>query len=438
MNRIGIRREDKNRWERRVPLTPAAVGTLVADRDIPVHVQTSDNRIFSDDSYRSEGATVVDDLADADVILAVKEIPPELLAAERTYVFFSHTIKGQPHSMPLLQRVLDVGATLIDYEAIVGTDDRRLVHFGRFAGLAGVVDALGYFGRRLRALGVELPFASLRPSFEYDSLEGALEAVAAVGAVIAKQGMPAEVGPLVIGVTGYGHVAQGALEVLDRLPKVDVAPADVTAEFIAAASPQQVYVTVFTERDTVARMDGRPVTLKEYRNRPADFVSTFAPAASQLSMLVNSVLWQPSAPRLLTIDELRAMELQGARLSFIADLSCDIRGGIEATVRATTSDEPVFIFDPQAGTATTGFEGPGIAILAVDNLPCEFPLEASEAFSEALAGMVPDLALADFSRPFDELDLPAPLKNAVVVHQGQLTPRFAHLAEDLHAANRDD
>ena len=114
--------------------------------------------------------------------------------------------------MPLLQRVLDVGATLIDYEPIVGTDDRRLVHFGRFAGLAGLSTPL-LLRSSLAGLGVELPFASLRPSFEYDSLEDALEAVAAVGAVIAEQGMPAEVGPLVIGVTGYGHVAQGALEV---------------------------------------------------------------------------------------------------------------------------------------------------------------------------------------------------------------------------------
>ncbi len=430
MNRIGIRYEDKNQWERRVPLTPHAVEQLVRD-GIEVRVQSSATRIFPDEAYEQAGALVVEDLRDCDAVLAVKEIPEALIESGVAYVFFSHTIKGQAHSMPLLRRVLDTGATLIDYESIADEEGARLVHFGRFAGLAGMVDALGQFGRRWLALGVESPLTALRPAYEYDDLPQGLAAVAEVGALVAKQGLPDPVGPLVIGVTGYGKVGHGALEVLDRLPRVDITPADLTAEFVATADRRCVYVCVFTEGDTVARDDGAPFTVAEFRAEPGAFHSVFAPSVRQLSILVNSVLWQPEAPRLLTIEDLSTLMDEGTRLTLIADLSCDISGGIEATVRATTSDEPVFVFDPVTGSAPSGFSGAGLAIQAVDNLPCEFPAEASMAFSAALAGLVPALAQADFTEGFDDLDLPRPLKDAVVAHRGKLTPRFAYLADSL-------
>lgn len=417
-----------------MPLTPAAVGSLIHENGLDVRVESSPTRVFSDDDYRAVGARVVDDLTDCDVVLAVKEIPTHLLQPGTAYVFFSHTIKGQHHSMPLLRQVLDTRATLIDYEPIVDGTGVRLVHFGRFAGLAGMVDALGEFGRRWATKGVESSLLDLRPAFTYDSLTEALDAVAAVGRRIAAEGLPAQMGPLAIGVTGYGHVAQGVHEVLAQLPLVEVAPADLTADLIAQADGTAVYVTVFTEQETVARRDGAPFTVAGYRTEPTAFRSTFAPFVQNLSMLVNSVLWQPEAPRLLTLEELRTLFDGGSRLSFIADLSCDIGGGIEATVRATTSDEPVFVFDPDTGSAPAGFAGPGVAILAVDNLPCEFPLDASVSFSEALLGMVPALGHADFAVPFVDLDLPPELKHAVVAHRGELTPRFAHLAEDLRAA----
>ncbi len=437
MNIIGVRHEDKNRWERRVPLTPAAVASLVGQEELDVRVQSSDRRVFDDAAYAEAGATVVAGLDGCDVVLAVKEIPAELLRPDTAYVFFSHTIKGQAHSMPLLQRVLDVGATLIDYELIVDADGRRLVHFGRFAGLAGMVDALWAFGQRWHELGVQTPFLRLRQAFEYESLVQALAAVADVGTTIAAEGLPPEVGPLVVGVTGYGNVAGGVGEVLDRLPRVDVSAGDLTADLVRATPATKVIGSVFTEQDTVARLDGAAFTAAEFAADPGAFRSIFAPTAGNLSILVNSVLWQPQAPRLLSVAELAGLQqgagvgAGGSRLALIADLSCDIEGGIEATVRATTSDDPVFVYDPQTGAATPGFGGDGVAILAVDNLPCEFPRDASEAFSDALAGFVAPLAAADFGADFDQLDLPAELRAAVVAHRGQLAPRFAHLAGQL-------
>ncbi|MFI0432733.1 MAG: hypothetical protein ACH36H_06290 [Candidatus Nanopelagicales bacterium] len=355
MNIIGVRHEDKNRWERRVPLTPSAVAELVGDDGFHVRVQASDRRVFDDAAYRSAGAEVVAELDGCDVVLAVKEIPVELLGPDTAYVFFSHTIKGQPHSMPLLQHVLDVGATLIDYEPIVGADGRRLVHFGRFAGLAGMVDALWAFGRRWQARGVDTPFLRLRQAFEYDDLAQALDAVSAVGATIAAGGLPADVGPLVVGVTGYGNVGGGAGEVLDRLPRVDIAPGQLAGELVRATPSTQVLVSVFTEQDTVARDDGADFTAAEFLADPAAFHSVFAPTAGLLSILVNSVLWQPEAPRLLAVAELAELQRADGRLALIADLSCDIEGGIEATVRATTSDDPVFVFDTDADAGAGGF-----------------------------------------------------------------------------------
>lgn len=413
---------------------PADVGHLIAADGLDFQVQTSTTRIFSDADFRAVGATVTDDLSDCDVVLAIKEIPVEQLRGDTAYLFFSHTVKGQPHSMPLLRRILDTGATLIDYEPIVDAAGLRLVHFGRFAGLAGMVDALVAFGRRWATQGVQLPFLDLQPAYAYDNLADALAAVAAVGRRIATEGLPDAVGPLVIGVTGYGHVGQGVSEVLDRLPRLDIAPGSLGEAFLAEAESTQVHVAVFTEHDTVARTDGAAFTVADYRADPSAFVSICASTARWLSILVNSVLWQPTAPRLLTVEELQVMSDSGSRLDLIADLSCDIRGGIEATVRATTSDEPVFVFDPRTGLAPAGFTGPGVAILAVDNLPCEFPLDSSVSFSEALRPLIPAIARADFSVPFEALDLPPELKGAVVAHRGSLTPGFAELDTALRAA----
>lgn len=426
MHRIGIRREDKNQWERRVPVTPEDVRLMEAS-SLEFVVQPSDRRIFADADYVDAGARVGEDLSQCGVILAVKEIPAELIHPGHTYVFFSHTIKGQPHGMPLLQRVLDSGATLIDYERIVDDQGRRLVAFGRHAGLAGAIDGLWALGRRWQAQGFVTPLLALKQAVSYADLETALDAVAAVGRRIAADGLSPELGPLVIGVTGYGKVGGGVMEVLDRLPTVTVAPKDLTEAYLEDAGTHAVHVAVFAENDTVRAKDGAAFDLTAYRARPGAFESTFADFLPLLSMLVNSVYWDEHAPRLVRIDDLA----DAARLAVIADLSCDIEGGIEATVTATDTGDPVFTFDPQEGTAHPGFEGPGVTILAVDNLPCELPRDASAAFSDALRPFLVDLATADYTVAFDDLDLPSELKTAVIAHRGELAPGYAHLTDAL-------
>ena len=178
--KIGIRKEDKNIWEARVPLSPEQVASLVAD-GIQVVVQASDIRAFPEEQYRDAGATVVPDVPDTPVLFAVKEIPTELLQPKRTYLYFAHVIKGQAYNMEMLQRLLDLEATLIDYERIADDEGRRLIFFGRHAGLAGMIDTLWALGRRLEIEGYETPFAEIRQAKDYPNLGAAMDAIRKVG-----------------------------------------------------------------------------------------------------------------------------------------------------------------------------------------------------------------------------------------------------------------
>lgn len=405
---IGIRREDKNEWERRAPLTPDAVARLVAS-GYDVVVQPSDLRIFSDDEYRRAGATVAEDLSASGLVIAVKEIPADLIHGRCAYLFFSHTIKGQAHNMGLLRRVLDTEATLIDYEPVVGQDGLRLVHFGRFAGLAGAIDGLWGLGQRVGS-----PLAGLGAAWSYPDLATALAAVRQAGERIRADGFgPA---PLVIGVVGDGNVARGSQEVLDALGAVEIAPADLDI----ATDPHTIYRVTFRETDTVTAGDA-VFDVADYRSNPQRYRSTFNAYLPKLTLLINAMYWDERAPRLVSRDDL----LTGGRLQMIADLSCDIDGGVEATVRSTTPDDPVYVYDPTTAQAVSGFEGPGVAVLAVDHLPCELPLDASRSFSDALEPWIPALADADYAAPV--MDLPAPWRNAVIAHRGALTRTHAWL-----------
>ncbi|MCU0243232.1 MAG: hypothetical protein MUE80_00445 [Acidobacteria bacterium] len=185
---IGIRREDINRWEKRVPLIPSHARELADRQAMDFRVQPSDIRVFTDADYRAEGLTVAEGLSPCPIVLALKEIPIELIERGKTYLFFSHTAKGQPQNMPMLRRFLELGCTIIDYEKMVDEKGRRVLYFGNYAGHAGMVDTLWALGRRLEVEGTPNPFTSLRPTHTYANLVEAREAVAGLGARIAAEG----------------------------------------------------------------------------------------------------------------------------------------------------------------------------------------------------------------------------------------------------------
>jgi len=430
---IGVRRETKSPWERRCPVTPALVRHLVASVDVDVFVQPSARRVFSDSEYTRAGATLTTSLDEANIVIGVKEIPVDLLKSDTTYLFFSHVIKGQPDNMPMLRRLMDLGCTLIDYEKIIDDEGRRLVFFGRFAGLAGMIDSLWALGQRLADEGFHTPLSGLERAHEYENLEAAKAAIRTAGERIASDGLPDTLPPLVIGIAGYGNVAKGAREILAELPTREVEPAELP-NLETKPSGSCFYQTTFKEEHIVVpRKSTDCFELQDYYKNPERYRSDFARHLPSLTVLMNCNYWDENYPRLVTIEDLENLRRgsHGSRLRVIGDLGCDVGGAIQCTLKCTEPGDPVYVYDIDTGEIVRGVSGNGPAVLAVDILPSELPLEASEEFAKALAPTLPGLARADFSLPFDELEIPAEISRAVIVHKGELTPNFAYLTKYL-------
>jgi len=433
--KFGIRDEDKSPWERRVPLVPADLKDLNA-AGIRTVVQTSPRRAFADEEFTAAGVPVQQDLSDCDVIIGIKEIPPSKLQPGKIYLFFPHVIKGQAANMPMLRRLMELKATLIDYERIVDEKNRRLIFFGRHAGLAGMINTLWALGRRLDIEGVRSPFSRLKQARNYADLSGAREDLQRIAAYVREDGVPEAVHPLVVGVTGYGNVSHGAQEILDVLPVKPVSPSDLSGvAHDRSLSRNLIYKVVFKEGDLVEPLeDGKSFDLNDYyRHGKTGYRGIFERHLDHLSVLVNCIYWDERYPRLLTRDQCCRMWASGRRpkLVVIGDISCDVNGSIECSVKATEPGNPVYVYDPATGNARDGFEGHGPVMMAVDILPAEIPRESSADFSRVLARLLPEMGKADFSRGFSALLLPAELKRAVIVYQGELTPDYAYLKSFL-------
>jgi len=432
--RIGVRREDKSRWERRVPVTPEDARKLKNERGIEVWVQPSPIRVFSEEEFVQAGAIVQEDLSPCPVIFAVKEIPLDFFEPGKTYVFFAHVIKGQPHNMPMLKKMLELGCTLIDYEKVADEKGRRLIFFGRHAGLAGMIETLWALGQRLDWEGIPNPFSQLRHTHEYKDLADAEEAVSKVGERLKAEGLPGSVTPLICGVAGYGNVARGVWEILDLLPIEEIAPKEVVPLVESSAyATNVVYKVVFKEEHTVEPISPEDhFELQDFYDHPEKYRGNFESYVPYLTLIVNCIYWEEKYPRLVTKEYLKQLYSAGKpRLRVIGDISCDIEGAIECTVRSTEADEPTFVYNPFTGEAAGGYEGEGPVVMAVDILPSELPRDASMDFSGVLREFIPAIARADFSVPFEQLDLPPEVKKAVVAYHGELTPDYRYIEQFL-------
>ncbi len=435
---IGIRREDKNEWERRVPLVPADLKELSKDPNLTFTIQPSGIRVFTDDEYRQAGITVDESLDDADIVVAVKEIPIELLQEKKVYFFFSHTIKGQPYNMPLLQHLLDSKSTLIDYERIADEQNRRLIFFSVHAGYAGMIESLVCLARRMEYNGVKTPLLELKHAYEYSSLIEAKNHLLQIGNRIQAEGMGDHQDPIIIGLAGYGNVSRGCQEILECLPVKEIAVADL--EETAGMTVSQVgplVKVVFKEQDMVEpKSDDAQFVLQDYYQRPENYRGIFEKYLPHMDLLMNTIYWEDRYPRLVTKKWAKGQygPDKRPRLQVIGDISCDIEGSIEMTLKAPMPDQPCFVFDPQSGKIHDGIEGDGPVIMAVDNLPCELPRESSEYFSEVLRDMMTALGQTDFQSDFEGLHLPSHLKKAVITHRGELTPSYKYLQDDLDKA----
>ncbi len=430
---IGIRHEDKYKMERRAPLTPGQVEKLVKQKKLDFVVQSSAKRVFSEDEYLQAGAEVAEDLKKCSVIFGVKEMPIEFFEKGKTYVFFSHVIKGQSYNMPMLKQMMELKCNLIEYEKVVDEQGKRLIFFGRYAGLAGMINSLWALGLRLKDYRLGTKLSKLKQAKDYHSLNEAKEAVSLVGQQIAEDGITSELRPYVVAFTGYGNVSQGAQEILNWLPVKEISPEKLLALHQRKKLPDNlIYKVVFKEEDLVERIDGTPFDLQDYYTHPENYRGKFEQYLPYISVLINCVYWDPKYPRLVTKQAIKKLFANGRpKLTVIGDISVDVEGSIECTLKPATIEKPIYIYDPETETISDGHDKDGMLVMAVDILPAELPRDASESFGEVLINFVKPIADADFDELFEDLDLPRAIKKALILHNGELTPEYTYLEKYL-------
>ncbi|OQV24242.1 Alpha-aminoadipic semialdehyde synthase, mitochondrial [Hypsibius exemplaris] len=440
---MAIRREDQSIWERRAPLAPNHVRKLVKNK-VKVLVQPSNRRAYPMKAYASAGAIIQEDISDASLIIGIKKPPVELLLPNKTYCFFSHTIKAQEANMPLLDAILEKNIRLIDYEKMTDSQGARVVAFGKWAGVAGMINILNGLGIRLLALGHHTPFMYIGPAHNYRSSDMAKQVFRDAGYEISLGLMPKSMGPLTFVFTGSGNVSQGAQEMFQELPYEYIEPKDLP-KVATHGAINKVYGCVVSRDAHYVRKDGGPFNADEFQNHPDWYSSTFAEKiAPYASCIINGIYWAPSAPRLITIPDAKNL-LQPAsqpwlptslgcpqlphRLLAICDISADPGGSIEFMSECTTIDKPFCLYDANQHTNTESFAGPGVLVCSIDNMPAQLPREATDFFGALLLPYIPDMIISDATQPFEAYNARPVVKNAVIATNNKLAPSFEYIEE---------
>ena len=370
--RLGILREGKTPPDQRVPLTPDQC-VLLQERfpELDIAVQPSPVRRIRDAEYAAAGLNMQEDLSDRDVLIGVKEVNAEELIPDKTYLFFSHTHKLQPYNAQLLAEILEKRIRLIDYELLKRPSGRRIIGFGRWAGLVGAYNGIRAWGER--SGGFSIPRA-------IDCLD--LNDMLAIAKGV---NLPEN---MRIVLTGHGRVGQGAKEVLDHLKIRSVHPDD----FLRMDFPEPVY-THLDVSDYNRRMDGSAFDMANFVAEPMMFESTFMPFAQRGDLFIAGHFWAEGSPFLFTRED---MQHPDWKLKVVADISCDIDGPVACTIRPSTIADPLYGYHPHLQQECEATDSEGITIMAVDNLPCELQRDASDGFGqELMEHVIPLLVLGD-------------------------------------------
>lgn len=431
---LGIRREDPSRiWERRAPLTPQAVSSLIRDEGVRVLLQPCARRIFPAQEYLNVGAELSDTLEHANIVLGIKETPLDELDTDsvngrpRIQFMFSHTAKGQSYNMPLLARFKQSTARLIDYELMTDPQGKRVVAFGWYAGAAGVPEAFSALALDHLKLGVSSPFLLLPRPYHHRGLEDLRQSLRNIGNIISEQGTPKETGPYIVALTGNGNVSQGALSLLKELPLEHIRAEDLPTLTTSKETPRNVVYLLHVKPSDYLRdiRDGQ-YNREAYYSQPEMYTSHFhEKIAPYVSLVINGAGWKPGFPRLMNNLQLAeaqklAQEIGMARFRTIADISCDIEGGLEFVSRAATIDDPFFMARPP----NHPHELPGVQVMSVDILPSEIPLDSSRHFSNKLFPYLRSLIRSEQGKSLEREDI----SNLDVIERGTIISR-GHLRE---------
>ena len=394
--KFGILKERKNPPDRRVVFSPNALTKLKQEyQNVSVMVERSDIRIFTDSEYENLGIEVTADISDCDVLFGVKEVPVENLIPSKTYFFFSHTIKKQPYNRKLLQAIIANNIDLYDYETIVDGENRRLIGFGRYAGIVGAYNSIRAFGIKFELF--KLPKAETLSDKE------------ALIAHLKRLVLP----PLKFVITGTGKVGNGAKEVLDAIKIKEVS----IENYLTKNYSQPVY-TQIDVLEYNKRKDGQVIDFTDFYQNPKDYISDFEKFTKVSDIYITGHFYGNDAPVILTQEMLKAND---CKIKVVADVSCDVNGPIACTLRSSTIAEPLYGYLPNEHQESDVFHPAAIVVMAVDNLPCELPKDASEGFGEMfLEHVIP----AFFNEDKDGI-----LKRAKITENGKLTPRFSYLQD---------
>ncbi|MDG2267518.1 MAG: NAD(P)-dependent oxidoreductase, partial [Alphaproteobacteria bacterium] len=308
--KIGILREEKIPEDKRVSLTPNQCKELLKlYPSIELYIQSSRLRCFTDNEYASIGIRIVDDISNCDILIGIKEVPISSLISNKTYLFFSHTIKKQVYNRNILQEMIKKKIKMVDYEVIKSINGKRLVGFGRYAGIIGAYNGLLAYGKKTNKY-------SLKPAH---LCEDRLE-------------MEKELDNLVFSeekiiLTGNGRVGRGALELLEKANIRQVNK----EEFVDIKFNEPVFVQLNTE-DINLKSDGNAFNKKEFYSNPSVYISNFMHYAKYADIFIAGHYFKQGSPSFFTKEDMRSSYF---KIKTVADISCDIDGPIPCTIRSS-------------------------------------------------------------------------------------------------------
>lgn len=394
--KFGIIQERKNPVDRRVVFSPNELVKLQSlYPQLNVVVESSPIRVFSDLEYENAGIVVTNDVSDCDVLIGVKEVPVENLISNKSYFFFSHTIKKQPHNRALLQGLLAKNIDFYDHETLVDNHNNRLIGFGRYAGMVGAYNSIRAFGIKFELF--KLPKA--------ETLSGKEDLIRYLKRII----LP----PIKFVVTGTGKVGGGVKEILDAI-KVK----SVTVENYLTKNYTQPVYTQIDALEYNKRKDGTVLEITDFFKNPQDYESNFERFTKVSDIVITGHFYANEAPQILTQEMLQSID---CKIKVVADISCDINGPIACTLRSSTIEEPFYGYLPIENKEVDMFHPAAIVVMAVDNLPCELPKDSSEGFGEMF---IEKVMPAFFNGDQDGI-----LARAKITENGKLTLRFSYLQD---------
>jgi saccharopine dehydrogenase (NAD+, L-lysine-forming) len=394
--KFGIIRERKNPPDKRVVLSPKACQKVLnAHSKAVIIVEPSAIRAYADDAYKALDVTVADKMNDCEVLLGVKEVPINDLIPNKKYFFFSHTIKKQPYNRDLLRAILEKNIEMYDHEVITNKQEQRVVAFGRYAGIVGAYNGF-------RAYGLKFDLFQLPKANDLEDQEALINE-------LKKLRLPA----IKVLLTGRGRVGNGAREMLDGMGMRRVNVAD----YLEKTFNEPVYCQI-DAGEYNKRKDGVRGTKADFFANPDEYKSNFFRFAKVSDFYIAGHYFGQGSPYLFTREDAKHQDF---KIKVVADVSCDIDGPVASTIRPSTIADPIYGYDPMAESETDFIKPEAIAVMAVDNLPCELPRDASEGFGEAF---IKNVIPAFFNGDKDGV-----LHRARMTQNGKLTERYAYLQD---------